>query len=72
MNFPGDIACCENTVPFRSLWGGNLTEAVRNGTVKASRVRDMGVRILAGYFKLNQDSDAYPTPNFYSWDLTSE
>ncbi|KAJ3109316.1 hypothetical protein HDU97_007810 [Phlyctochytrium planicorne] len=48
------------------LWGPKLSDAVGNGQVEKSRVRDMAVRILAGYFKLGQDKD-YPAVTFDSF-----
>nr|RBQ92251.1 hypothetical protein FVER53263_11749 [Fusarium verticillioides] len=39
------------TTPFNELWGGNLTEAIANGTMKESRLDDMVTRIVASWFK---------------------
>jgi beta-glucosidase len=43
------------------LWGPNLTEAVKNGTVPEARITDMAVRILASYYQMSQDQD-FPEP----------
>lgn len=49
-------------------WADNLTEAVINGSVDASRVDDQATRILAAWYKMGQDSADYPatarTPGF--------
>lgn len=46
-----------------SLWGANLVELVRNGTVPESRLNDMVTRTMAAYYKLGQDN-SYPDLNF--------
>jgi beta-glucosidase-like glycosyl hydrolase len=66
MTMPGQIACCDPSIQG-SFWGANLTQAVNNGSVDASRVEDMGVRILAGWYLLGQDKQ-YPKPNFDAFD----
>lgn len=67
---PGDEQCCF-TGQNSSFWGRNLTSAVNNGSVAATRLEDMGVRILAAWYLLGQDDSAYPKPNFDSFDLTA-
>lgn len=70
VTMPGDENCCyqgQNS----SFWGRNLTMAIKNGSVEASRLEDMGVRVLAGYFLLGQDKDDYPKTNFDAFDLTT-
>lgn len=52
MNMPGGITFAGGE---NSLWGGNLTAAVKNGTVAAKRVDDMILRIMTPYYFLNQD-----------------
>lgn len=59
MTMPGDIVFGSLT----SYFGGNLTEAVKNGSVEMERVDDMALRILAGFYLLGQDQD-YPEVNF--------
>lgn len=44
-----------------AFWGPNLTNAVENGTVAASRLDDMATRIMASWFYTNQNS-GFPTP----------
>ncbi|PWN31092.1 glycoside hydrolase [Jaminaea rosea] len=70
MTMPGDELCCF-TGQNSSFWGRNLTEAVNNGTVAASQLENMGVRILAAWFLLGQDDPDYPKPNFDSFDLST-
>lgn len=70
MTMPGDEICCSPN-QNSSYWGGNLTMAVNNGSVAASRLEDMGVRILAGWYLLGQDAADYPQPNFDSFDQTA-
>ena len=50
----------------RSYWGANLTLAVLNGSVPRSRVDDMAIRIMAAYYKVENDKVAVPV-NFNSW-----
>ncbi|TKX26903.1 putative beta-glucosidase M-1 [Elsinoe australis] len=46
-----------------AFWAGNLTAAVRNGSVPESRLDDMVTRILAARYQLGQDTN-HPTPGF--------
>ncbi|GKZ80185.1 hypothetical protein AnigIFM56816_004402 [Aspergillus niger] len=48
-------------MPETTLWGSNLTTAIANGTMEASRLDDMATRIIATWYQLNQDTD-FPTP----------
>ncbi|PWY68396.1 putative beta-glucosidase M [Aspergillus heteromorphus CBS 117.55] len=48
-------------MPDSTLWGANLTTAIANGSMEASRLDDMVTRILATWYQLNQDTD-FPTP----------
>ncbi|KAF7349862.1 Glycoside hydrolase family 3 protein [Mycena venus] len=43
--------------------GGNLASAVNSGAVSIARINQMVERVLAGYYRLGQDS-GYPTVNF--------
>ncbi|EPQ27396.1 uncharacterized protein PFL1_04934 [Pseudozyma flocculosa PF-1] len=61
MTMPGDVTCC--TKQTGSLWGGNLTTAINNGSVAETRLDDMATRILAGWYYVGQDK-GYPKPNF--------
>jgi hypothetical protein len=42
------------------LGGGNLTQAVRNGSIPEARLDDMVSRVMAPYFFLEQNSPSYP------------
>lgn len=42
-------------MPAGGFWGNNLTEAVRNGTVKEGRVTDMATRFVASWFQNTGD-----------------
>ncbi|KXH67270.1 hypothetical protein CSAL01_11471 [Colletotrichum salicis] len=44
-------------MPLGGNWGLNLTTAVNNGTVDASRIDDMATRILAAWYLVGQDTD---------------
>jgi len=59
MTMPGDVFFDS----FTSFFGGNLTDAVNNGSVAMERLDDMAERIMASYFLLGQDRD-YPAVNF--------
>ena len=56
MSMPGDITIGSGT----SWWGPNLTAFVDNGTIAESRLTDMSERILAAWYLLGQDDEAYP------------
>ncbi|RKL09699.1 hypothetical protein BFJ70_g16636 [Fusarium oxysporum] len=43
--------------------GGNLTAAVRNGSVPEHRITDMATRIVASWYRLGQDMD-FKSPGF--------
>ncbi|KAF8319075.1 glycoside hydrolase [Clavulina sp. PMI_390] len=46
-----------------SYWGANLLAAVQNGTIPEARLDDMVVRMMAAYYKLDQQ-DRIPPVNF--------
>ncbi|KAL5362002.1 putative beta-glucosidase M [Aspergillus floccosus] len=48
-------------MPNSKLWGSNLTDAISNGTMEASRLDDMATRIIASWYQVNQDKD-FPAP----------
>ncbi|KAI1389655.1 glycoside hydrolase family 3 protein [Hypoxylon trugodes] len=48
-------------MPNSELWGDNLTQAVKNGSLSEDRLSDMATRIMAGYYQLGQDQD-FPEP----------
>ncbi|KIV87904.1 hypothetical protein PV11_03420 [Exophiala sideris] len=50
MNMPGPISSDQNS----SYFGGNVTQAVNNGTVNETRLDDMAQRIMTPYFFYNQ------------------
>jgi beta-glucosidase len=67
MTMPGQVACCDKNID-QYFWGNNLTAAVNNGSVPASRVEDMATRILAAWYLVGQDAKDYPKPNFDAFD----
>ncbi|KAJ5669522.1 hypothetical protein N7462_010592 [Penicillium macrosclerotiorum] len=48
-------------MPSSSLWNSNLTTAIANGTMEASRLDDMVTRLMATWYYLNQDQ-VFPNP----------
>lgn len=52
-------------MPDGGYWGGNLTEAVTNGSVTTARFDDMATRVLASYHLLNQEY-GYPQSSIYT------
>lgn len=59
--------------PVDSIWWGpNLTAAIEAGTVAEERLDDMVTRILAAWYAVGQDDDAYPDVQFDSWAATGE
>ncbi|KAI1608280.1 beta-glucosidase [Exophiala viscosa] len=54
MDMPGPISSDQNS----SYFGGNVTQAVNNGTVNETRLDDMVLRIMTPYFFYNQSQ--YP------------
>ena len=64
------VACAnaglDLVMPDSGFWGGNLTEAVRNGSVSMSRLDDMVLRNLAPYFYIGQNTPDYPAPNVHA------
>jgi beta-glucosidase len=67
MAMPGD----GGPLPYRSWWGGALTEAVLKGDVPHWRLDDMAVRIMAAHFKVQAEADSKytsrPDINFSAW-----
>lgn len=49
-------------MPNSPYWGGNLSEAVTNGSVPEWRLDDMVTRIMAAWYQMGQDSPDFPTP----------
>ncbi len=61
---PGDIGFDSGT----SYWGANLTIAVLNGTIPQWRLDDMAIRIMAGYYYVDRQSNQVAdAPNFSAW-----
>ncbi|TWU77554.1 hypothetical protein ED733_007571 [Metarhizium rileyi] len=56
-------------MPLGGFWGNNLTQAVRNGTVKEARVTDMATRILAAWYLVGQHK-GFPAPGIGMKNLT--
>lgn len=50
-------------MPDSGWWGGNLTNAVNNGSVEASRLDDMVLRQLAAYFYVQQEAEKHSSPH---------
>jgi beta-glucosidase len=51
-----------------SLWGGELTKAVLNGSVPMGRLDDMATRVVASWYQVGQDKWPEDSgPNFSSW-----
>ncbi|OJJ42548.1 hypothetical protein ASPZODRAFT_76651 [Penicilliopsis zonata CBS 506.65] len=48
-------------MPQSSFWGKNLTTAIANGSMEASRLDDMAIRIMATWYLVGQD-EGFPTP----------
>ncbi|OJJ52197.1 hypothetical protein ASPSYDRAFT_1170419 [Aspergillus sydowii CBS 593.65] len=48
-------------LPISHFWGSNLTDAIANGTMNATRLDDMATRILASWYMLGQDT-SFPAP----------
>ena len=64
MTMPGDTVFNSGD----SYWGANLTIAVLNGTIPQWRLDDMAVRVMAGYYYVDRQSNELPDgPNFDSW-----
>jgi len=61
MNMPGGIGFLD---PALSLWGGNITVAVHNGSLSEERVDDMILRVMTPYFHLGQDADFPPIDEY--------
>jgi beta-glucosidase-like glycosyl hydrolase len=67
VSMPGDGLRWEDG---KSLWGGELTKAVLNGSVPIERLNDMVTRVVAAWYQMGQDNkDNFPGdgPNFSSW-----
>ncbi|EAW22115.1 beta-glucosidase [Aspergillus fischeri NRRL 181] len=57
----GANAGLDMVMPSTETWGANLTTAISNGTMDASRLDDMAIRIIASWYQMNQNSDS-PSP----------
>ncbi|KAI8659799.1 hypothetical protein LRP88_06362 [Fusarium phalaenopsidis] len=68
MDMPGSIGFGDRRKG--SMFGGNVTLAVNNGTLDVARVDDMILRIMTPYFWLGQDQD-FPTIDPSSADLNT-
>ncbi|CAK7199668.1 hypothetical protein SEUCBS139899_002351 [Sporothrix eucalyptigena] len=55
------LAGLDVAMPNSQVWGDKLVQAVNNGSVPASRVTDMAVRIVASWYQMGQDA-AFPFP----------
>lgn len=54
-----------------NFWGNQLSQAVQNGSVSESRLNDMISRVLASWYKLDQDS-GIPIPGIGMGTVTSQ
>ncbi|EHK96514.1 putative beta-glucosidase G [Glarea lozoyensis 74030] len=70
MNMPGGLGLYGLTFGEASDFGRNVSIAVSNGTLDASRVDDMIIRIMTPYFHLGQDVD-FPLVDPSSGDLNT-
>lgn len=68
MDMPGSIGFGDRRKG--SMFGGNVTLAVNNGTLDVARVDDMILRIMTPYFWLGQDQD-FPSIDPSSADLNT-
>ncbi|CAI7676432.1 unnamed protein product [Penicillium pancosmium] len=50
----GANAGLDMVMPASQTWGDNLTIAIKNGSMEASRLDDMATRIIATWYQLNQ------------------
>ncbi|KAJ5889003.1 beta-glucosidase M [Penicillium taxi] len=48
-------------MPSSTVWGSNITTAINNGSLEASRLDDMATRIIATWYQLDQDT-GIPSP----------
>ncbi|KAK8085760.1 beta-glucosidase G [Apiospora hydei] len=70
MNMPGGLGSYGMDPTLGSFFGGNVTTAVNNGTLDATRLDDMIVRIMTPYYLLGQDKD-FPTTDASSGALNT-
>ena len=66
MDMPGTIGFGGGPASF---FGGNITNAIQNGSLPESRLNDMVLRIMTPYYWLGQDN--YPTVDEASADLNN-
>ncbi|KAI0526391.1 glycoside hydrolase family 3 protein [Xylaria bambusicola] len=67
-NVNSSNAGLDMVMPSGGSFGTNLTDAVSNGTVDASRVTDMATRIIAAWYLVGQDN--FPIPGKGMKNLT--
>lgn len=59
---PSALAGLDVAMPnAEGKWAGNLSIAINNGSMTESRLDDMATRVLAAWYKIEQDKD-FPTP----------
>ncbi|TVY54109.1 putative beta-glucosidase G [Lachnellula cervina] len=68
MNMPGGLGSYGTYDAPLSYFGGNVTNAVNNGTLETSRLDDMITRIMTPYYFLGQDKD-FPSVDPSTGDL---
>ncbi|KAL4936770.1 putative beta-glucosidase M [Aspergillus oleicola] len=57
----GANAGLDVVMPRSSTWNSNLTDAIANGTMEASRLDDMITRLISTWYYLDQDT-VFPNP----------
>lgn len=70
MNMPGGLGPYGMDPTLGSFFGKNVTTAVNNGTLDATRLDDMILRIMTPYYLLGQDKD-FPTTDASSGALNT-
>lgn len=70
MNMPGGLGAYGMDPTLGSFFGKNVTTAVNNGTLDATRLDDMILRIMTPYYLLGQDKD-FPTTDASSGALNT-
>ncbi|KAM7193802.1 hypothetical protein V8F33_007591 [Rhypophila sp. PSN 637] len=56
------LAGMDMTMPGEGHWGSQLSTAVSNGSVPETRIDDMVARIIASWYQMGQDQEAFPSP----------
>ena len=70
LNMPGGLGSYGTKPEAGSFFGGNVTLAVKNGTLSESRLDDMIVRIMTPYYWIGQNQD-FPSVDPSSADMNT-